>query len=69
MFDWLWKEGLWWKLLIAGVSGQMFLSHRKARVKLDGSHSREIRLSEGVPQGSVLLTTLFLLLNPVIMAY
>ena len=66
-FDRVWKKGLQWKLLRAGVSGQMykwissFLYHRVARVKLDGSLSREIRLSEGVPQGSVLLPTLFLL--------
>ena len=32
-----------------------------ARVKVKRSLSREIRLSEGVPQGSVLLPTLFLL--------
>ena len=38
-----------------------FLCHRVARVKLDGSLSREIRLSEGVPQGSVLSLTIFLL--------
>ena len=63
----MWKKGLQWKLLRAGVSGQMykwissFLYHRMARVKLDGSPSREIRLSEGVPQGSVLSPTLFLL--------
>ena len=66
-FDRVWKKGLQWKLLRAGVSGQMykwissFLYHRVARVKLDGSLSREIRLSEGVPQGSVLSPTLFLL--------
>ena len=44
----------------AGVSGQMyrwissFFYHRMARVKLDGSPTIEIRLKEGVPQGSVL---------------
>ena len=38
-----------------------FLYHRRARVKLDRSLSREIRLSEGVPQGSILSPTLFLL--------
>ena len=38
-----------------------FLYHRVARVKLDGSLSREIRLSEGVPQGSVLSPTPLLL--------
>ena len=37
------------------------LYHRVPRVKLDGSLSREIRLSEGVPQGSILSRTLFLL--------
>ena len=38
-----------------------FLYHRVATVKLDGSRSREIRLSEGVPQGNVLSPALFLL--------
>ena len=57
------EKGLQWKLLRAGVSGQMyrwissFLYHRMARMKLDGSLSREIRLKEGVPQGSVLSPT------------
>ena len=66
-FDRVWKKGVQYKLLRAGVSGQMyrwigsFLYRRMARVKLDGSLSREIRLSEGVPQGSVLSPTLFLL--------
>ena len=50
-FDQVWKKGLQWKLLRARVSGQMykwissFLYHRVARVKLDGSLNREIRLS------------------------
>ena len=54
-FDRVWKKGLQWKLLRAGMSGQMcrwissFLYHRMARVKLNGSLSREIRLCEGVP--------------------
>ena len=63
-FDLVWKKGLQWKLLRAGVSGQMytsFLYHRMARVTLDGSLSREIRLCDGVPQGSVLSPNLFLL--------
>ena len=37
-----------------------FLHHRTARVKLDESLCREIRSSEGVPQGSVLSPALFL---------
>ena len=53
--------------LTAGVSDQMyrwissFLYHRIAIMKLDGPLSREIRLSEGVPQGSVISPSLFLL--------
>ena len=38
-----------------------FLYHRLATVKLAGSLSREVRLSEGVPQGRVLSPTLLLL--------
>ena len=38
-----------------------FLYHKMAKVKLDGSLSTEIRLSEEVPQRSVLSPTLFLL--------
>ena len=59
------KKALQWKLLRAGVSCQMykyissFLYQRLSSVKLDGPLSREIRLSEGVPQ--VLSPTLFLL--------
>ena len=64
-FDRVWKKRT--AVETVGVSGQMyrwirsFLYHRMARVKLDGSLSREIRISEGVPQGSVLSPTLFLL--------
>ena len=55
-FDRVWEKRLQCKLLRAGVSGKMyrwissFLYHRMARVKLDGSLSREIRLNEGVPK-------------------
>ena len=38
-----------------------FLYHRMARVKLDGSLSREIRSGDEVPQGSVLSPKLFVL--------
>ena len=65
-FDKVWKEGLLLKLLRAGVHGKMykwlsdFLFNRTARVKLDGMISRQVKLREGVPQGSVVSPTLFL---------
>lgn len=66
-FDKVWKEGLILKLLRAGVRSKMhmwihhYLFGRTARVKLDGFHSRKVKLREGVPQGGVLSPTLFLL--------
>ena len=65
-FDKVWKEGLLLKLLSADVHGKMykwlseFLFNRTARVKVDGMISRQVKLREGVPQGGVVLPTLFL---------
>ena len=65
-FDKVWKEGLLLKLLRAGVHGKMykwlsdFLFNRTARVKLDGTISRQVKLREGVLQGGVVSPTLFL---------
>ena len=65
-FDKVWKEGLLLKLLRAGVHGKMykwlsnFLFNRTARVKLDGTISRQVTLREGVPQGGEVSPTLFL---------
>ena len=65
-FDKVWKEGLLLKLLRVGVHGKMhkwlsdFLLNRTARVKLDGTISRQVKLREGVPQGGVVSSTLFL---------
>ena len=65
-FDKVWKEGLLLRLLRAGVHGKMykwlsdFLFNRTARVKLDGTISRQVKLREGVPQGGVVSPTLFL---------
>ena len=65
-FDKVWKEGLILKLLRAGIRDSMYmwiyhyLFGRTARVKLDGFHSRKVKLREGVPQGGVLSPILFL---------
>ena len=37
-----------------------FLFNRTARMKLDGTISRQVKLREGVPQGGVVSPTLFL---------
>ena len=50
-----------------GISGQIFglilsfLSNRWLRVVLDGKSSQEYSVNAGVPQGSILGSTLFLL--------
>ena len=50
-----------------GISGQIFglissfLSNRQLRVVLDGKSSQEYPVNAGVPQGSILGPTLFLL--------
>ena len=65
-FDKVWKDELLLKLLRAGVHGKMykwlsdFLFNRTARVKLDGTISRQVKLREGDPQGGVVSPTLFL---------
>jgi len=64
-FDKVWKEGLLLKLLQKNVCGNMFrwiqsyLFHRSARVKLEGHISPLVKIREGVPQGSVISPTLF----------
>ena len=67
-FDTVWKEGLKVKLLQSGIQGKMykwlssFLHDRTARVKLDGRHySKKLQLREGVPQGSAISPTLFVI--------
>ena len=64
-FDKVWQEGLLLKLLRAGVHGKMYkwlsdFFNRTARVKVDGTISRQVKLREGVPQGGVVSPTLFL---------
>ena len=65
--DKVWHAGLLHKLKSYGISGQIFslissfLSNRRFRVVLDGKSSQEYPLNAGVPQGSILGPTLFLL--------
>ena len=66
-FDRVWQAGLLHKLTSYGTSGQIFdlissfLSNRRLRVVLDGKSSQEYPVNAGVPQGSILGPTLFLL--------
>ena len=66
-FDSVWHAGLLHKLKSYGISGQIFglissfLSNRRLRVVLDGKSLQEYPVNAGVPQGSILGPTLFLL--------
>ena len=66
-FDRVWHAGLLHKLKSDGISGQIFglissfLSNRRLRVVLDGKSSQEYPVNAGVPQGSILSPTLFML--------
>jgi hypothetical protein len=61
------QRWLKYKLQQYGVSGRMFnwisqyLHNRKARAGLNGYRSRKKLLKEGLPQGGVRSTTLFLI--------
>ena len=63
----VWHAGLLHKLKSYGISGQIFglissfLSNRRLRVVLDGKSSQEYPVNAGVPQGSILDPTRFLL--------
>ena len=66
-FDRVWHAGLLLKLKSYGISGQTFglipsfLSNRRLQVVLDGKSSQEYPVNAGVPPGSILGHTLFLL--------
>ena len=66
-FDRVLHAGLLHKLKSYGISGQIFglifsfLSNRRLQVVLDGKSSQEYPVNAGVPQGSILGPTLFLL--------
>ena len=65
--DRVWLAGILHKLKSYEISGQIFglissfLSNRWLRVVLDGKSSQEYPVNAGVPQGSILGPTLFLL--------
>ena len=66
-FDSVWHAGLLHKLKPYGISGQIFglissfLSNRQLWVVLDGKSSQKYPVNVGVPEGSILRPTLFLL--------
>ena len=66
-FDKVWHDGLLAKLQSYGISGPLFdwlkdyLSNRSQAVRIDGFRSGSQSINAGVPQGSVLGPTLFLI--------
>ena len=66
-FDWVWRAGLLHKVASVGIVGQLltwlsdYLSGRRLQVVVGGQHTAIFLIRAGVPQGSILSPTLFLL--------
>ena len=66
-FDKVWHEGLIYKLIQNGISGELLnilidsLNNRKQRVVLNGQSSNWVHVKTGVPQGSIMGYLLFLI--------
>ena len=66
-FDRVWHAGLLSKIRSFGISGKIyaivksFLSERQINVVLEGQHSKTYSITSGVPQGSILGPTMFLM--------
>ena len=66
-FDKIWPEGLKYKILNQGLPDLYekllceFITNRKAKIRVEEATSNQFQLSSGVPQGSILSPTLFIL--------
>ena len=66
-YDRVWRQGLFYKMQKLGIAGRMyswiknFLSCRTIQTSCDNKISSQRTLEEGLPQGSALSCTLFLL--------
>ena len=66
-YDRVWRKGLLMKMMNMGIHGKMlqwihaFLSNRTIQTTIDGATSSHLTLEEGLPQGSALSCTLFLI--------
>ena len=66
-YDRVWRKGLLMKMRNMGIHGKMlqwihaFLTDRTIQTSIDGATSSHLTLEEGLPQGSALSCTLFLI--------